>query len=201
MPVLDSDWSTDRCSRRNFDYCGLAIWGESVRARLVGPRLTLRLFDSKGERIDTNGAPSRWYHLNVTNARRSARATNVRVVLTKVSRPSADGQVHPTRLSGPIQLAWQHGHVLPQFPTLGPALNADLGFVKKDEVFRLTPTIIPNNLNVEVKRGERVVIEALAISDETESAPVCVEIAWDGVWSEDATEMEKHLVAKQMACL
>lgn len=181
---------------------GLAIWGDSIRARLVGPRLTLLLFDPQGERINlSDGTPSRWYHLRVTNERRSARAANVRVVLTKVSRPSADGHVRPTLLSGPIQLTWQHGHSLPQYPTLGPALNADLGFVTKNGVFRLTTMFVPNNLNVEVKPGERVIIEALAISDDAESVPICVEVAWDGVWSEDATEMSSHLVAKEVTCI
>lgn len=39
----------------------LAIWGEALRAKWLGPRLTLRLFDPQGERIDlSNGTPSRW---------------------------------------------------------------------------------------------------------------------------------------------
>ncbi len=178
----------------------LAIWGDVIRARWVGPKLTLHLFDPQGEKINlTDGTPSRWYHLRVTNDRRSAYAVNVRVVLTKVSRPSADGSIHPTLLSGPLQLTWQHGHSLPQFPTLGPALNVDLGFVTKDGVFRLTPWFVPNNLNVDVRPGERVVIEALAISDQSESLPICVEVAWDGNWSEDAAEMGTHLVAKEVA--
>lgn len=118
-----------------------------------------------------------------------------------MSRPSADGQIRPTLLSGPIQLTWQHGHSLPQYPTLGPALNADLGFVTKNGVFRLTPIFVPNNLNVEVKPGEKVLIEAIAISDETESPPVCVEIAWNGTWSEDAAQMGANLVAKEVSCL
>jgi hypothetical protein len=181
---------------------GIAIWGEAIRAKWLGPRLTLRLFDPQGERIDlTDGTPSRWYHLRAANERRSAHAVNVRVVLTKVSRPSADGHVRPTLLSGPIQLTWQHGHSLPQYPTLGPALNADLGFVTSNGVFRLTPVFVPNNLDVEIRPGQRVVVEALAISDQAESRAVCVEIAWDGVWSEDATEMGTHLVVKEVGCL
>jgi hypothetical protein len=90
---------------------------------------------------------------------------------------------------------------MPQYPTLGPALNADLGFVTKNGAFQLTPWFLPNNLNVVVKPGERVVVEALAVSDQSESPPLCVEVAWDGVWSEDATEIGAHLVAKEVACL
>lgn len=86
----------------------LAIWGAWIRARWLGPKLTLRLFDPEGEKTSINGTPCRWYHLRVTNERRSALARNVRVVLVKVSRPSADGLVRPTSLSGPVQLGWQH---------------------------------------------------------------------------------------------
>src|SRR6266478_2771680 len=89
----------------------LAIWGESLRARWVGPRLTLELLDPLGERIGMgpDGTPSRWYHLRVTNQRRSAAAQNVRVVLVKVLRPSADGVFQPVPLSGQLQLGWQNG--------------------------------------------------------------------------------------------
>jgi len=90
---------------------------------------------------------------------------------------------------------------LPQYPTLGPHWNADLGFVTKDGIFRLTPVFVPNNLDVVLKAGERLIIEALACSDETESSPLCVELAWDGLWSDDATEMTTHLVVKEVACL
>jgi hypothetical protein len=157
----------------------LAIWGAWIRARWLGPKLTLRLFDPEGEKTSINGTPCRWYHLRVTNERRSALARNVRVVLVKVSRPSADGLVRPT----------------------SPHWNADLGFVTKDGIFRLTPVFVPNNLDVVLKAGERLIIEALACSDETESSPLCVELAWDGLWSDDATEMTTHLVVKEVACL
>ena len=182
----------------------LAIWGETLRARLLGPKLSIRLLDSQGERtsvrdVTNERTPARWYHLQVTNRRRTAHAKNVRVVLTKVSRPSADGVVRRTSLSGPIQLTWQHNHSIPQFPTVGPTLNADLGYIRSDGTFRLTPLFAPNNLNIAVAAGERIVVEALAISDETESKPVSVEIAWDGVWSEDAAEMQRHLVVKEVS--
>jgi hypothetical protein len=181
----------------------LAIWGESIRARWVGPKLTLGLLDPQGERIgigSPHGTPSRWYHLRVTNQRRSAPAKNVRVVLVKVSRPSADGQIRPTALSGPVQIGWQHGNFMPQYPTLGPALNADLGFVTGGG-FQLTPIFTPNNLNITLQAGERMVVEALAISDETESSSLCVEVSWDGTWAEDAAEMSRHLVVKEVKCL
>lgn len=180
----------------------LAIWGEWLRARWVGTKLSLDLLDPQGQRIGLggpNGIPSRWYHLRVTNQRRSAPAKNVRVVLVNVSRPAADGQIRPTPLSGPVQLGWQNGAFVPQYPTIGPPLNADLGMVTGGE-FRLTTLFVPNDLNVTLQAGQRMVVEALAISDETESAPLCVEISWDGTWAEDTVEMSRHLVVRQVAC-
>ena len=41
-------------------------------------------------------------------------------------------------------------------------------------------------------------VEAIAVSDETESSPVTVEIIWDGIWREDAKEMTKHMVVKEI---
>ena len=179
----------------------LAIWGQRVRARWAGPKLTLRLLDPQGERIDlTDGTNCRFYHLQVTNWRRSSHAQNVRVVLTKVSRPAADGSISPNALSGPIQLTWQHGHSLPQYLTLGPPQNADLGNVTRTGVFKLSPIFFATNLNAVLQPGERMEVETIAVSDETESAPLCVSIAWDGTWAEDATQMTHHLTMKEVAC-
>jgi hypothetical protein len=50
----------------------LAIWGESLRARFTGPRLTVRLFKVDGELTQLGtGAPARYYHLRVENLRPS----------------------------------------------------------------------------------------------------------------------------------
>ncbi len=176
-----------------------AIWGDPIRAWLVGPKLSLCLRDSRGERIDlTGGRPARYYHLAVANSRRSAIAHNVRVVLVAVSRPAADGEIASEPLSGPVQLTWQHGHALPQFATIGPPANADLGFVVRADVFTLCPLFKPNNLDITLRGGDRMVVDALAVSDETESPLLRLEIAWDGSWSEDAAQMARHLVIKEL---
>jgi hypothetical protein len=38
----------------------------------------------------------------------------------------------------------------------------------------------------------------MALSDEGESNELKLEIAWDGVWSEDSDEIVKHMVVKQL---
>ena len=176
-------------------------WGDAIRARLVGPRLALRLFDPHGERIDIgDGSNARCYHLRVENKRKAARANNVRVVLTKVRRPAADGSFPPDSLPDPIQLTWQHGQSMPQYPAIGPAINCDLGCIIKGKGFSLSPMLVPNNLDIQLRPNERMVVEAIAISDETESDPHCIEISWNGSWSEDAGEMATHFVVKEINC-
>lgn len=69
----------------------IAIWGDNIKAKFLGPKLQLSLFNPGGERINlTDGTNTRYYHLRVTNIRRSAQAHKVRVVVTKIVRP-ADG--------------------------------------------------------------------------------------------------------------
>ena len=180
---------------------GLAVWGTSIRSKFVGPKLKLKLFDPKGERIDlTDGSQARYYHLRVINERRSAQANNVRVVLTKVMRPAADGTIPSYSLTGPVQLVWQHGHSMPQYPTIGPSINCDLGSLVNGKGFQLCTMFVPNNLDPVVLGNQKIKIEAIAISDETESDPLCIEIAWDGTWEEDSNEMLKHMVVKEVNC-
>jgi hypothetical protein len=175
----------------------VAIWGDVWRARWIGPKLSLTLYNPEGEAISlVDKRPARYYHARVANTRRSAKATNVRIVVTRVLRPAADGSIHDAVLSGPVQLRWQHGDFLPQFPTLGPAQNADLGAIVKGEGFTLHTMFVPNNVNVRISANERAIVEVRALSDQTESAPLVLEINWDGQWSDDTPEMAKHLVVK-----
>ena len=65
-----------------------------------------------------DGTPGRFYKLKVSNQRKWSPAKNVRVILTKILKPAADGTLTPQVLSGPIQLTW--AWLLPQYPTVGP---------------------------------------------------------------------------------
>jgi len=177
----------------------IAIWGDSIKEKLLGPKLQLSLFDPEGDRINLrDGTNARYYHLRVTNTHRLAQAHNVRVVVTKIVGPSADGSIPDETLSGPVQLTWQHGHSMPQYPTVGPSINCDLGCLLKDKGFSLSLLFVPNNVNPQVPSNQKMQIEAIAVSDETESNPITVEIIWDGVWTEDAKEMRKHMVVSEI---
>lgn len=63
----------------------LAIWGDSIRTRFAGPKLSLVSHNIRGSVIPLgNGKRSIFYHLKVMNARKSVRATNCRVLLKKI---------------------------------------------------------------------------------------------------------------------
>lgn len=61
----------------------LAIWGDSIRAKFVGPKLSLVPHNLRGSVVPlTNGRRSIYYHLKVVNNRNTVSATNCRVLLT-----------------------------------------------------------------------------------------------------------------------
>jgi hypothetical protein len=177
-----------------------AIWGDKLRAHFVGPRLQLRLLDARGERQMTNNGAARYYHLRVTNSRRFAPANNVRVVLTGLARPDATGAFQWRWLSGPLQFTWQHADSIAQFPRVGPPQNADLGHVMQQGGFDLSLTSRPIGFGTYLMgMQQQMIIEARAQSDEAESPPIRVKIAWNGQWSDDTLEMAGHLMLEVVA--
>jgi hypothetical protein len=185
----------------------LAIWGEWFREKLAGPKLELTLHDPEGEPIPVRDGtpptftPARFYHLKVANKRRWAPAKNVRVLLTKVNKPAADGSFPIVALSGPLQLTWQHPELHPLFPTIGPDDICDLGNLQKGRVFTLSPYLIPNNFQGSLPSAGKIRVEVVAAADDAESNPLLIEIAWDGEWSDDTATLSKHLVVKQVASI
>jgi len=182
----------------------LAIWGDRVRHLFgLGPRLHVSLDDPEGESIAiAEGAgrstPARYYHIRVKNSHRWSQATNVRVVIVGLSRPAADGTLAPQPLSGPLQLMWRFSAFHPNYSTVGPDDIADLGFMKKGKAFILTPFVTPANFRGSLARNERLQVVVQATADNAESKPITIDVNWDGMWADDATDMAKHLVVRQV---
>jgi hypothetical protein len=146
----------------------------------------------------SDGVVSRYYHLRVWNERRAAPAHNVRVVIKTLYRPSADGTMSQTVLSGPLQLAWQFQGSNPQFQTIGAESTCDLGFLRQGEHFKLSTLFHHISFDPTVKKGQKMVVGLMALSDESESNELKLEIVWDGIWSDDSVEIVKHMVVKQL---
>lgn len=177
----------------------VAIWGHFIRVRLLGPKLLIALKYKKGAvSMFSDGIVSRYYHLRVWNERRASPAHNVRVVIKSLYRPKADGIMSQTTLSGPLQLAWQFQGSNPQFQTIGAESTCDLGYLRKGEHFQLSALFRNISFDPTVKEGQKLIVGLIALSDEGESNELKLEIAWDGIWSDDSDEIVNHLVIKQL---
>jgi hypothetical protein len=175
----------------------IAIWGHVIRAKLYGPRLSMKLQDLRGNLSEfSDGVMSRYYHIVVANPRRISPAHNVRVVIKAIFRPSADGTMHPAPLSGPMQLTWQFQQYKPQFQTIGAESICDLGFLREREQFSLSTLYRSISFEPTLSAGHKMVVTLVALSDEVESKELMVEIAWDGEWDKDSDIMAKHLEVK-----
>lgn len=174
----------------------IAIWGDWIRHRLLGPKLTINLLDNEGTlTYITDGTPGRYYKLKVSNSRKWSPAINVRVILKKILKPAADGTLAPQVLSGPMQLTWMW--LLPQYPTIGPEEICTFGNLIKGQNFILSPYVKPNNFVGFITPNQNMLIEVQAVADNVESRSLYIEISWDGKWSEDTKQMQQHLVVKE----
>jgi hypothetical protein len=186
----------------------LAIWGDKIKLAFgLGPKMTLNLIDPEGEMINistsTDGSttPARYYHLKVANKNRWSQATNVRVVITGMYRLAADGKYVNQPLIGPLQLMWRFSAIHPAlYSTVGPEDICDLGYLKKGDRFILTPNFFPNNFPGGLEANQKMLIQVKALSDNAESKPICIEISWDGNWSDDTEKMKEHLVVTEIKC-
>jgi hypothetical protein len=177
----------------------IAIWGNLFRSWWSGPKLKVFILNPLGEVNPLNdGTPVRNYHLKVTNSRKGAPAYNVRMILTKIFQPAADGRLVDRSFSGPLQLTWQFSAMHPQFSLIGPDDICNLGSIKKGERFGLMPYIVPNNFTGYVEANQKLQAEVVAVADNGQSEPIHIAIAWDGIWSDDTMEMSRHLVVKEV---
>ena len=144
--------------------------------------------------------PSRYYHLRVSNKNRWSQATNVRIVITGLTRPAADGRLVGQPLSGPLQLMWRFTNFHLLYSIVGPDDICDLGHLIRGGKFKLTPFVFPSNFTGTLEPNQRMRVEVKAVADNAESKPLCIDISWNGNWSDDTLDMAKHLVVKEVNC-
>jgi len=179
----------------------LAIWGEEIRYRIAGPKLSLRLLDPQGTLTfgsDKNRTPGWYYILKVSNERKSVPAKNVRVNLTKILKPGEDGTFVEQVLSGPLQLTWRFPRNRSQYATVGPDESCTFARLIRGWSFELSTYVIPNNFVGFLNAGERMRIEVIAGAENAESNALCLEISWDGNWSEEPEQMQNYLVVREV---
>ena len=200
MPTLDQ-WIQISVAIGTIGSVFVALWGERITHAIgLGPKLSLELVDPQGELIKAtaNPTPLRYYHVKVSNTHKWSRATNVRVMIIGLLSPAADGTLIRQKMVGPLQLMWRFSNVHPQYAVVGPDDIADLGYIASGQNFVLTPFIYPNNFPGSLQAKQKMVVELKAFADNTESSPICLEISWDGIFTEDTLQMATHLVIKKV---
>ncbi len=170
-----------------------------VRPWWPGPKLTVSLHYPLGELTTlADGTPVRYYRLKVTNGRMWSPAHNVRVLLTNIFEPEANGSWLDRSLSRPLQLTWRFPEVHERYPFIGPDGVSDLGRIVRGQQFGLTPYVIPNDFNRFVGPRQSIRVKVMAVADNGKSEPTLVEITWNGNWSDITEEMHRHLVVKEI---
>jgi hypothetical protein len=186
-----------------------AIWGERIRSWLFKPELHIQLVNPVGELTKEtiiwteNGErrerqrPARYYYLSVTNLRRWPVANNVQVSITRLETPdpSREPQI---AWEGEVPFQWQHPQLYPLSRIVGAAARADFVVVANDtevgqKQLHLMLLIEPNNFQRSHYQETLFWVTVIARSNETDSRPHRVEIAWDGEWNPGDTEMSRHL--------
>jgi hypothetical protein len=180
----------------------LAIWGPAVKAMLAGPRLEVSLRKPNGDLTFSGDATKAiYYHLSVRNLRTWSPAEAVRILVVGISKRRLDGSFFPEPVIAPLQLTWAFPGFHELFPTIAATPETcDLGFLEENSGrFRLSTYIVPNNFRGYLERGEALRVQIIASGHNVRSArPLMVEVSWDGSWSTDLDEMQRHLVIKEV---
>jgi hypothetical protein len=76
---------------------------------------------------------------------------------------------------------------------VGPDEWATFGSLLENSEFKISLNWYPNNLQSTIGQNDPTRLQFKAVSDTAESNILTVEIAWDGNWDEDRSEIKKHL--------
>lgn len=180
--------------------------------KLFPPQLRMQLADSKGslqrvQMLDRRGALpvptrdawARYYHVQVSNARRWTKAHNARTMLLRLEEETKTGWVSVWS-GGGIPMVWQHQDQLGSVRNIGPSAFADIAHVVQDidpartKWLELTPTFAPYGVQLRYHEPCSLRLTLQAQSDESDSEPLTVEIRWNGQWHDGALEMAQHVL-------
>lgn len=182
----------------------VALFGESIRARMFKPKLVIELENPLGiptpvQITSPNGESrmeaGRFYHVRVSNSARWPAATQVQVNLIRIEELGPDGAWQIT-WAGEVPLRWSLQEIRPLTRVIGPPAICDLCSVVKDKWIELHPLIVPHNLAPIARRRDHVqmIVTLQAQAAEASSDLVRIKFAWDGRWEDGEAEMAKHLI-------
>ena len=182
----------------------IALWGDQLRKRIWPPKLRLGILSTEGEeaQVGDDRRPARFYHLKVTNERRSSPARRVQVYLLQVEIPRADGEFQGA-WAGAVPIRWRLQEFHPLARDIGPAADCDLCSVVRasdavqNNQLRLYPLVAPHTMQTVFEQATRLRLTFQAQAIEADSKLLRVEITWNGEWADDARRMAGHLVVAE----
>lgn len=181
----------------------VAIWGDTIRAKLWSPKMSLHLCSQNGELTRNNsGQQIVYYHLKITNQRPTSPAKKVQVLCKAVFKgtiQSDDFKQMP--LTVPLQLTWSYPDSSELLPTVGPEKTCDLGvFDPNQKSFCLSTYVTPNNFEAFIRADKVMRVHLQVVADNyTSGSTHRFEISWDGQIPNDLNNMSKHLTIKELS--
>ena len=177
----------------------LAIWGNQLRALLVGPKLVVELDNPKGQLTyySEDKTPVRYFHLRIHNKRSGTPAINTQVILLSIVPPNKDGDRKKIPINGRLPFPWKFGQGIP-YSIIGPDDYVDLGRLSKDGEFELQAAawnLVKGYLRVGM--NQRTTVEIMAIASNGQSNPLKLDIFWDGEWPESDDDVTRHVEIKR----
>ncbi len=197
MPI----WITEAGVVGTWGAVVVALFGERIRVLLFKPALQIRLLSNRGEFVHQTIVPNnqitqqleaRYYHIQLTNRRRTTKASDAQVIITSIEAVGSNGRPQVV-YTGMLPLQWRHGELHPRTRTVGPPADADLLFARQDGIVSFLPMLFPNNFPGQYQAATHLWVTLQARSTEGDSAPLRLEIDWDGQWDRDEAQMATHL--------
>jgi hypothetical protein len=186
----------------------LAIFGEQIRDRCIAPRLRIALNDPPYELVTESPSNIQgiFYHLKIDNIGIKI-ARNVRIFCIKISKKKANGTYENMDMTAQEQLAWRFSniygmirHIPPHQKNIDLATLCDLGSVYNgSKEFNLTVYAKTKSYPGFLEKNESMRLRIIATADNyIAKKSYDLEITWDGEWSSDLREMQKHLIIKSI---
>lgn len=182
----------------------LAIWGDWVRSRrwtFAGPKLEIALHEKGVVTSGRDGTGRDFFrHIKIVNKRQWNTARHVAIMCTAIEKKVVDGTFMSEPWVVPLQLIWS-GPFHEQHPNVRKEETCDLGIVgERGTEFGLRfyhPQFPLPTASIQKGQAMRVSLKACA-DNFTSPQPYVIEISWDGKWTDNLEETQKHLVIKKM---
>lgn len=197
----------------------VALFGDWLRSHIFRPKLTAKLVSETGEHnlVQYNipfwegmpasdqpgilraahGIPARFFHMRVSNKRRWPPAKNARLYLVRVEEMQQEEEFR-LLWSGELPMSAKNEDLFPPRNQLGPPIDFDVVSADSEGWFHLHTVFNYFLLRQHTKAPLHRRYFFRALSDESETVVVGLEVEWNGSWSDDWNELRKHLHVSEL---